>query len=149
MSPSTQVVQTVGTDAQMVFWVLGVAGTVGMCVAGGLAWLNKQLSSTRAQLYSKINRDKTLNDEKAKETAGLAQESKEKVALLEQSRRHQESRLDGLDDKIDNVQREITDTRKEVAAMSLKISENHLTTIGEVRAIGDKFALEIAKMSKS
>lgn len=147
MSPTAQTAQAVtSTDVQTVFWILGLMGAAGTGAISVFLWFSRQLSQTRQQLYSKINKETSATDAKLKENSQLTHESKERLGLLELSNKHQESRLDGLDEKIDNVQKEITDTKKEVVAMNLKISENQLALVGEVRAIGDRFGNEIAKI---
>lgn len=148
MSPAAaEAAQTVSmADVKTVFWILGLIGSVGTAIAVIITRANSQLSSTRAQLYGKINKDKAESEKKLKEITALAQDSKEKVSLLELANKHQESRLDGLDEKIDNVQKEITDTKDKVTAINLKMSENQLALVGEVRSIGDKFSNEISKI---
>lgn len=141
MSQAVEVGQNANmVDIGYIFWILGLMVSAGVGGITVFVWFNRQLSQTRAQLYTRIYKDAAVTEGKIKEQSTIAYENKERLGLLELSNRHQESRLDGLDEKIDNVQSEVTATKDKVVEMNLTMAQNQLVVIGEVRAIGDKFA---------
>ena len=111
------------------YFIAGVTG-----VLGAVFWFQNQLKATRVELYRKINRNH-------EETTA----SKERVSLLEQAHSHHESRMDGMDVKMDTMQKDITTIKENFSQLSQKQSENHLNIVGEIRGIGDKITINRLK----
>lgn len=135
-------------DIKEIFWILGMIVASCTLVVTVVIWVNKQLSMTRAQLYSRINKEAAVTELKLAQSTQVSIENRERIGLLELSNRHQESRLDGLDEKIDNVQNEVTATKDKVMEMNLSMQTNQLSLIGEFRNMSDRFISEISKMKE-
>jgi hypothetical protein len=149
MDQSLNAAQAVNmVDIRNIFWILGLMASAGAGAITGILWVNKQISQTRTQLYGRINREADATDTKIESGKILMSMNKEKIGLLELSNKHQESRLDGLDEKIDNVQSEVTATKEKVVEMNLAMQTNQLSIIGEIRSMGDKFTSELDRMGR-
>lgn len=114
----------VGWFAGSIFGVVSVTATI-------IMWINKQLKRTRIDLFTRINSD-------LKESQGVSV----RVSLLEQAHTHHESRMDGMDIKMDVMLKDITDIKDKFTRLSQKQAENHLTIVGEIRNLGDKMTIK-------
>lgn len=100
-------------------------------------WFNRQLSQAKRELYSHVGKH-----------VEVIHTNKERIGLIELSNKHQESRLDLLDDKIDGIQTDITETKADLGRLNQKISENHLTVLGAIQQLGDKLEFQKALRNK-
>lgn len=149
---STIVQATTGVAAQgvpftQITWVIGAICGAAMAAASGAWWFSRQQSTTRRDLYVKINRVEREMRSEVVTNKESCTNTKQRVSLLEQSHGHLEQRMDGVDDKLDAMQTDITTTKEGLTALSQKQSEQHLAVIGEIRSLGDK--LLIHQLSKN
>jgi peptidoglycan hydrolase CwlO-like protein len=120
----------------MVFILTLLCSTAGAGISFSW-WFNRQLSTTRRELYTYMGQH-----------VDSITMSRERIGLIELSNRHQESRLDLLDDKIDGIQSDITETKADVGRLNQKLSENHLTVLGAIQQLSDKVEFQKALAAK-
>ncbi len=129
-------------DIKFIVWFAGAFISALSAGAGVAWWFSRQQSQTRKELYTKINGVKRDVDKEIKTNKESCSETKERVGLLEQSHGHLEQRIDGIDNKLEAMQQDITSTKEGLNMLSQKQSENHLTVVGEIRGLGDKLLID-------
>lgn len=145
-------------DLKFLGWV--ASSIIGALSAGATAawWFSRQQSNTKREMYSKIGyveRDAKASLEKAHNecmdklntAAKECQQTKERLGLVEKDAEYQGKQIEALNTKLMGIQKDIADIKDAQRLSDQKSSENHLTIIGEVRAIGDK--MTIAKLVES
>jgi peptidoglycan hydrolase CwlO-like protein len=121
---------------ELVFVITLLCSTAGAGISFSW-WFNRQLSQAKRELYSHVGKH-----------TEVIHNNRERIGLMELSNRHQESRLDLLDDKIDGIQNDITETKADISRLNQKLSENHLMVLGAIQQLGDKIEFQKALAAK-
>ncbi len=143
-----QVVATNPQEIKSIVWVMGIL--VSMVTAGASVswWMSRQHSQTRKDLYIKINSVERNMSKRLEGNKESCTNNKERVGLLEQSQNHMNQRIEGIDNKLEDMKADITLTKDKISYLAQKQGEQHLAIVGEIRGLGDKIIIDQLKKTQ-
>lgn len=141
----SQVAQQAATfnlgDFKVLSWIIG---SVFSAAVGGVSvavWFNKQFRTLEDRHRDELDQVRKDAEASRKGIYGKmaqnredCQNTKNRVALIEQSHTHHSQRMDKMDDSLKMMQRDITDTKQQVNNLGVKVAEGNMAILQELRS---------------
>ena len=134
-------------DLKLVMWIAGAFVSALVTGVSLSWWFNQQLSNARKALYVKINENHKDIQASVTHNKDDCRDTKERVTLLEQSHNHLGQRIDGVDSKLEILQKDVTATKEELTALAQKTQEGSFQIMGEIRAAEERHRYTILELT--
>lgn len=134
-TPQAQAVGISFDDIKLIMWFLGAFASALLAGISVTWWFNKELSSTRKDLYVRMNTVQKEIDTSINSNKDDCRDTKERVGLLEQSTDHHEKQMDKMDETLSTIEKDLSATKDSVVELAQKSREDTLMIMGEMRAM--------------
>lgn len=142
-------------DLKTLAWAIGVFVSSLLAGVSVSWWFNQQLSSTRRDLYMKVDTVKREITASQKEVAQKiitnkddCRDTKERVTLLERDHTHQQEKTAKMDELLNSIQVDLSTTKASVIELTQKSREGNLTIMGEIRSAEGRNQIAMLEMKE-
>lgn len=148
----SEILQTQGmsfTDMKNIFWIAGAIVSAAVTGIGVSWWFSQQLSTTRRDIYIKMNKNHKELQDRASINKDECRDTKERVTLLELTKEHHEKEMDKMGDSLRVIKEDLSATKESVNALSQKSTEDTHSIMEHIRSTESRHQVGMLEMKEA